>query len=154
MISKETYEQIQIHKSYGVTQRETAIEAHEYAFRYFGGRTKAIMYDQDKVFVVSENFGNVIFVPEFEEYVKETGYSIVLCRPRDPQTKGKVEAMVGTVKYSFLEGRTYTGMDSLNSAALAWCDDVLNNRIHLATKKIPRELFKEEITELTGILCC
>ena len=24
MISKETYEQIQIHKSYGVTQRETA----------------------------------------------------------------------------------------------------------------------------------
>ena len=77
------------------------------------------MYDQDKVFVVSENFGNVIFVPEFEEYVKETGYSIILCRPRDPQTKGKVEAMVGTVKYSFLEGRTYTGIDSLNSAALA-----------------------------------
>lgn len=130
---------------------ETAIKAHEYAFRYFGGRTRTIMYDQDKVFVVSENFGNVIFVPEFEEYVKETGYSIVLCRPRDPQTKGKVESMVGTVKYSFLEGRTYTGIDSLNSAALAWCDDVLNNRIHEATKKIPRELFKEEISELIKV---
>ena len=59
--------------------------------------------------------------------------------------------MVSTVKYSFLEGRTYTGIDSLNSAALAWCDDVLNNRIHLATKKIPRELFKEEITELIKV---
>ncbi|MBQ8836834.1 MAG: IS21 family transposase [Clostridia bacterium] len=130
---------------------ETAIKAHEYAFRYFGGRTRTIMYDQDKVFVVSENYGNVIFVPEFEEYVKETGYSIVLCRPRDPQTKGKVEAMVGTVKYNFLEGRTYTGIDSLNSAALAWCDDVLNNRIHVATQKIPREAFKEEITELIKV---
>lgn len=80
---------------------ETAIKAHEYAFRYFGGRTRTIMYDQDKVFVVSENYGNVIFVPEFEEYAKGTGYSIVLCRPRDPQTKGKVEAMVGVVKYNF-----------------------------------------------------
>ena len=48
------------------------------------------MYDQDRVFVVSENLGNIIFVPEFEEYVNTVGYSIVLCRPRDPQTKGKV----------------------------------------------------------------
>ena len=109
------------------------------------------MYDQDRVFVVSENFGNVIFVPEFEEYVKETGYSVILCRPRDPQTKGKVEAMVGTVKYGFLEGRTYTGIDSLNSAALSWCDNVLNSRIHGVTKKIPREVFKEEIAELIKV---
>ena len=130
---------------------ETAIKAHEFAFRYFGGRTKSIMYDQDRVFVVSENFGNVIFVPEFEEYVKETGYSVVLCRPRDPQTKGKVEAMVGTVKHSFLEGRTYTGIDSLNSAALSWCDNVLNSRIHGVTKKIPREVFKKEIAELIKV---
>ena len=130
---------------------ETAINAHEYAFRYFGGRTKSIMYDQDRVFVISENFGNVIFVPEFEEYVKETGFSVVLCRPRDPQTKGKVEAMVGAIKYSFLEGRVYTGFDSLNSAALAWCDNILNNRIHAVTKKIPREVFREEINELVKV---
>ena len=30
---------------------KTAIEAHKYAFRYFGGRTQTILYDQDKVFV-------------------------------------------------------------------------------------------------------
>ena len=47
------------------------------------------MYDQDRVFVVSENLGNIIFVPEFEEYVNTVGYSIVLCRPRDPKTKGR-----------------------------------------------------------------
>ena len=130
---------------------ETAIKAHEYAFRYFGGRTKSIMYDQDRVFVISENFGKAIFVPEFEEYVKEVGFSVVLCRPRDPQTKCKVEAMVGTIKYSFLEGRVYTGMDSLNSAAITWCDNILNNRIHAVTKKIPREVFREEINELIKV---
>ena len=31
---------------------KTAIEAHYYAFRFFGGRTQTILYDQDKVFVI------------------------------------------------------------------------------------------------------
>ena len=39
-----------------------------------------------------------------------------------PQSKGKVEEVIGYVKQSFLEGRVYTGIDSLNSAALAWLD--------------------------------
>ena len=32
---------------------ETAIEAHRLAFRYFSGRTQTILYDRDRVFVVS-----------------------------------------------------------------------------------------------------
>lgn len=79
----------------------TAIEAHEYAFKYFGGRTKTILYDQDRVFVVSENYGNIVLVKEFEKYVSEKGYSVCLCRGADPQTKGKVENAVNVVKRSF-----------------------------------------------------
>lgn len=45
---------------------ETAIQAHDYAFRYFNSRPQVIVYDQDRVFVVSENFGDIIFVKEFE----------------------------------------------------------------------------------------
>lgn len=123
---------------------DTAIKAHGYAFQYFGGRTQTIMYDQDRVYVVSENLGNIIFVPAFEEYVKRVGYSVSLCRPRDPQSKGKVEEMVGHLKQSFLEGRIYTGIDSLNSAVLAWLDREGNGRIHYITRKIPRDLFTEE----------
>ncbi len=93
---------------------QTAIKAHEYAFRYFGGRTQIILYDLDRMYVVNENLGNIIFVPAFEEYVKHIGYSVSLCRPRDPQSKGKVEKVVGYVKQSFLEGRVYTGIDTLN----------------------------------------
>lgn len=40
---------------------QTAIEAHKYAFKYFGGRPQAIVYDQARVFVVSENYGDIIF---------------------------------------------------------------------------------------------
>lgn len=130
---------------------ETAIKAHEYAFRYFGGRTQTIMYDQDRVFVVSENLGNILFVPEFEEYVNTVGYSIVLCRPRDPQTKGKVETFVKYVKENFLAGRIFTGIDSLNSAALTWLDIEANGTYNYATKRIPREVFAEEASAMIKV---
>ncbi len=39
---------------------KTAIAAHNMAFRYFGGRTETILYDQDKVFVTSEHYGNIV----------------------------------------------------------------------------------------------
>jgi transposase len=130
---------------------KTAIKAHNYAFQFFGGRPQTILYDLDKVYIVSENLGNIIFVPEFEEYVRRVGYSVSLCRPRDPQSKGKIEEVVGYVKQSFLEGRIYTGIDSLNSAALAWLDREGNGRIHTITKKIPREMFMEEQKHLIHV---
>lgn len=99
------------------------------------------MYDQDRVFVVSENLGNIIFVPEFEEYVNTVGYSIVLCRPRDPQTKGKVENFVKYVKENFLEGRIFAGIDSLNSAALHWLDVEANGTYNYSTKQAHRAGF-------------
>ena len=123
---------------------KTAIKAHNYAFQYFGGSTQTILYDLDRVYVVSENLGNIIFVPTFEEYVRRIGYSVSLCRPRDPQSKGKVEEVIGYIKQSFLEGRIYTGIDCLNSAALAWLDREGNGRIHTVTRKVPREMFMEE----------
>lgn len=129
----------------------TAIKAHEYAFRYFGGRTQTIMYDQDRVFVVSENLGNIIFVEQFEDFVKEVGYSVVLCRPRDPQTKGKVEAFVRYVKENFLVGTVFCGIDSLNSAALRWLDTEANGTRNYDTKFIPRDMFLEEVPHLQKV---
>lgn len=129
----------------------TAIKAHECAFRYFGGRTQTIMYDQDRVFVVSENLGNIIFVEQFEDFVKEIGYSVVLCRPRDPQTKGKVESFVKYVKENFLVGTVFTGIDSLNSAALRWLDVEANGTRNYDTRFIPRDMFLEEIPHLQKV---
>lgn len=127
----------------------TAINAHEHAFKYFNGRTQTIMYDLDRVFVVNENYGNIVFVKEFEDYVKSVGFSTTMCRPRDPRTKGRVEQLVGYIKYSFLEGRTFCGIDSLNSACLNWLDTDGNGTCNSVTRKIPRELFQNESKYLT-----
>lgn len=72
-----------------------------------------IAYDQDRVFVVDENFGNIVLVPKFEEYVKKVGFSVHLCRPRVPQSKGKVETFVRYIKESFLQGHVYKGIDDI-----------------------------------------
>lgn len=127
---------------------KTAIEAHYYAFRFFGGRTQTILYDQDKVFVISEHYGNIVLVPEFEAFVRKAGFSVILCKKSDPQTKGKVESFVNYVKEGFLRGRQYTGIDSLNSAALEWLDKECNGTTHSRTRKAPRELFREESKHL------
>lgn len=127
------------------------IKAHNYAFKYFGGRPQILMYDQDRTMVVSENLGDVLFVKEFEDYVKETGYSIYMCRGYDPSTKGKVEKTVDFIKHLFLDGRIYYGIDRLNIDCLAWLDSEGNGIINDTTKQAPREMFKKEASSLIKV---
>ena len=130
---------------------ETTIDAHRYAFRYFGGRPNMLVYDQDKTMVVSENLGDVIFVKEFEEFIKEIGFSVYVCKGYDPETKGKVEKSVDFIKRQFLDGRVYYGIDQLNAEFLDWLDGEGNGMINETTKKSPRELFKKEYKKLIKV---
>ena len=127
---------------------KATIDGHIAAFRYFGGRTQMIVYDQDKTMVVSENLDNVIFVKEFEDFIKETGFTIYLCKGYDLSTKGKVEKTVDYVKRQFLDGRIYYGLDRLNQEFIDWLDHDGNGMINDTTKKPPRELFKKEYPKL------
>lgn len=128
-----------------------AIEAHKLAFKFFGGTPNILLYDQDKVFAVSENFGNVILVKEFESFLKEYGLSFAFCSGYHPQGKGTVENYVKIVKDNFLKGRTYAGIDSLNSACLEWLDNTENNHIIARRQKTPHELFKDEFNLLRKV---
>ena len=122
--------------------------AHEKAFKYYGGRPKQILYDQDRTIVSSENAGNIIFTKDFDGYVKAAGFDAIVCKSYSPDTKGKVETVVNTVKEYFLEGREYCGIDRLNSDCRAWLDRTGNNLAIQALRKSPIELFKSEKGEL------
>ena len=123
--------------------------AHELAFKYFDGRPKTILYDQDRTMVVSENCGNIIFTKEFDEYKRAAGFEARVCKLHDPNSKGKIENVVKFVKQNFLEGREYCGIDALNNQCLAWLDRTGNGKVNQATKKTPRELFVKEQPTLT-----
>ena len=115
---------------------QTFIEAHDAAFRYFGGRPKEIVYDQDRVMVVSENAGDIILTEAFEQYQSYAGFSVHLCRGFDPESKGKIEAVVKYVKNNFLTCRIFHGINRLNSEGLAWLDRTGNGQVHETTKMV------------------
>lgn len=128
-----------------------AITAHKNAFRFFGGIPEILLYDQDKVFAVSENYGNLVLVDEFQEFLMDYGLSIAMCSGYHPEGKGTVENYVKIVKENFLMGRVYTGIDSLNSACLEWLDNTENNHYIASCGKTPHELFMDEATLLRKI---
>jgi transposase len=114
-----------------------AIDAHEEAFKYFKGITKEVVYDQDRLFLVDENLGELMLTREFKDYVFEQEFQLHFCRKSDPQSKGKVENVVKFVKNNFLYGRLYHDLETLQSEALAWLIRTGNGMAHATTKKIP-----------------
>jgi transposase len=52
------------------------IRMHENAFRYFGGRTVEIVYDQDRLLAVSENAGDLIKTTEFTKYQQTRNFKV------------------------------------------------------------------------------
>jgi transposase len=123
---------------------KTFCEAHDRAFKYYGGRPIEIVYDQDRVMVVSENGGDIIFTEAFENYKNYAGFSVHLCRGSDPESKGKVEAVVKYVKRNFLACRIFHGIARLNSDGLSWLDRTGNGMVHETTKLVPKVAFLEE----------
>jgi len=131
---------------------ETAIKAHNYAFKFFGGRPQKIMYDLDRVFVQSENYGDIVFVKKFEEYARKIGFSVLLCHAYSPMEKSKVEILVNKVKKDFLTNHIYTGICSLNMQCLKWLDMAGNERILNSLRGVPVEVFvKEEQSHLIPV---
>jgi len=131
---------------------ETAIAAHNYAFKFFGNsRPHKILYDLDNVFAHAENYGDIIYVEKFLAYTKSIGFQIVTCHAYDPQSKSVVENSIKKVKYDLLMGMQYCGIQSLNIAVLRWLDTSGNEFVSGSRRGIPKELFKEEQKHLIPV---
>lgn len=127
------------------------INFHENAFQYFNGMPEEIVYDQDRLIIVNENFGDIIYTAEFEAYRQQKKFNTFVCRSRDPETKGRVEAVVKYVKNNFAKYRIFTNIDEFNQLCLAWLDRTGNKKVHGTTKKVPAEVFKEEQKHLRQV---
>jgi len=115
--------------------------AHEKAFKYFGGIPYTIVYDQDRTLVVDENIGNIILTADFRDYTKSRNFKRHFCRKADPESKGKIENVIGYIKKNFLYNRKFIGIDTLNEQAMAWLKRTANSNVHNFTKKKPVDEF-------------
>lgn len=113
--------------------------AHENAFAFLEGIPKTIVYDQDRTMIVDENIGEIILTSTFKQYIKSRNFKLHFCRKSDPESKGKVENVVGYVKKNFLYNRVFSDMETLNAAAFSWLNRTANYLPHNFTKKSPQE---------------
>src|SRR5690606_20513514 len=106
---------------------------------FFEGITDEIVYDQDKVFLVSENKGDLILTSAFKQYVQAQGFKLRFCRKSDPESKGKIENTIKYIKTNFLYHRTFYNEETLNEEAIAWLGRTANALPHAFTKRVPWE---------------
>ncbi|MFR1445738.1 IS21 family transposase, partial [Acinetobacter baumannii] len=115
----------------------TSIEAHEHAFAFIEGLPDTLVYDQDRLFIVDENKGDLILTEQFRAYSNQRKFKLYFCRKSDPESKGKVENVVKYVKQNFLYNRSFTDIDVLNAEALAWLVRTANELPHSTTQRRP-----------------
>jgi transposase len=129
------------------------IKCHMNAFRYFGGYTKEILYDNMKQVVITRALKSTDseWNTKFEDFFKQYGFIPRLCRPYRPQTKGKIENTVGYVRRDFFLGGSFSSVSDINTQALTWLMRV-NSSVHGTTHEIPLERLKiEELKPIDGI---
>lgn len=126
---------------------DTLIRCHQNAFALFGGWPKRVLYDNMKQVVVRPDRVNA----RFHDFARYHGFEPRRHRAYRPRTKGKVERMVGYIRDSFLNGRTFSGLDDLNAQARQWLASVANVRVHATTQARPCDLLAHEtLTPVAG----
>ena len=120
-------------------------------FEYFGGVPEELVIDQDKLLVVSENAGDIIYTNDFKYFIEEQDLSMYVCRKSDPESKGKIENLVKYVKRNFLNIRDFTNAKEANISVLEWLKRRANGKISQATMQIPVVLIKNEREHLRPV---
>jgi transposase len=122
----------------------TTIREHVRAFEYFQGLTATCLYDNMKVVVTGYDGDQPIYNTRFLAFATHYGFQPWACRPRRPETKGKVERPFWYLETNLLNGRTFTSLEHLNETTLHWLAETADIHVHRETKRRPIDLFEEE----------
>jgi len=127
---------------------ETTIREHVRAFEYLGGAAAVCLYDNMKVVVDRIEDDQPVYNARFLSFATHYGFRPWACRPRRPQTKGKVERPFYYVETNLLNGRTFTSLEHLNEVTAWWLEHVADVRVHREIKKTPLAAHAEELPHL------
>lgn len=122
----------------------TTIGEHVKAFEYLQGAAATCLYDNMKVVVARYESDLPVYNTRFLAFATHYGYRPVACRPRRPQTKGKVERPFHYVEINLLNGRQFRSLEHLNEVTGQWLAEVADVRMHRQTQRRPIDLWAEE----------
>ncbi|KIV55427.1 transposase, partial [Aneurinibacillus migulanus] len=127
---------------------ENLMKCHMNAFAYFNGVPEQILYDNMKTAVIRHTPVEIRFNRRFEDFLAYYGITPKACRPKRPQTKGKVENVVGYLKKNFFQRKHEPTLRALNEDIRVWLDEVANQRPNQTTLESPFKRFEVEQARL------
>jgi transposase len=116
----------------------------ERGLHFFGGTTKADIFDNMKTVVLSHTPTATVFNQRFLEYARTRHFAGVACNVGRGNEKGRVERPIGFIRERFWPGCRPTDLLDLNVKATTWRDTFANNRVHEVTGKVPALVFENE----------
>lgn len=120
------------------------LRCHQDAFVFLGGVPSRVVYDNMRTVVLSRAADEIRIHPRFLDFCAHYLVKPVLCRPGEPQEKGRVERAIGYIKGNFLAGRSFRSLAQANERLRRWLDQTANVRIHGTTRRRPVDLYREE----------
>ena len=130
---------------------EDFMAAHVNAFRFFGGITRKVNYDNLKTVVISRVGKDIRFHTRFMDFAGYYLFEPVPCTVRAPWEKGKVESAIKYIRSAFLEGRPLVNLSQLNQEGRTWLDTQANVRLHGGVHERPIDRFSTEATQLQNL---
>jgi transposase len=129
----------------------TTLREHVRAFEHLGGAASTCLYDNMKVVVERWEDDQPIYNRRFLAFATHYGFRPVACRPRRPQTKGKVERPFDYVEKSLLAGRQFRSLDHLNEVTQWWLSERADVRTHATTGERPIDRHVQERSSLLAL---
>jgi transposase len=123
---------------------QTTVSQHKRAFDRFKGLPTSCLYDNMKVVVAGYDGQQPIYNTRFLAFATHYGFKPKACRPKRPETKGKIERPFGFVNSNLLNARTFTSLEHLNATTEWWLDHVSDTHLHSETKQRPIDRYLEE----------
>jgi transposase len=126
----------------------TTLREHVRAFTHLGGVAATCLYDNMKVVVTGYENDLPVYNPRFLAFATHYGFRPVACRPKRPQTKGKVERPFFYVETNLLNGRSFETLNHLNETTAWWLAHVADIRELRHAGKTPLQLHQAELPHL------
>lgn len=114
---------------------ETFLRVIENSLRHYGGVPLILNLDNLKAAVIKADWVDPELNPKIMAFCQHYGLSLLPCRPRTPQHKGKVERGVAYVKSNALKGLRFTSLAAQNAHLIQWEKNVADTRLHGTTRR-------------------
>ena len=128
---------------------ESAIEACEAAWEFYGGIFHTLIVDNTKAIVEKADPLYPKLVTAFLEYSQKRDFVVDTARVRHPKDKARVEKSVQCVRDDCFAGERIFDIEQARSRAVTWSRLEYGMRRHTRTGRFPREHF--EAVELSAL---